>query len=517
MSWQTFPISAAPKLSLKSQISCTSRHAEHLELFYITEDGAIMDCNWSSQSPWTGYPIAPPGSAAVGAAITSLTRIDSHLEVFWIGPKGSVEAAFWYAGSPWQRYQLAQPNSADLDSQLASISLFDKKMEVWWTKDGGIRGAFWRDSNQGWTLYDLGNATPVPAGGSLVFSANRTRPSHYYTGEPFNPHLVWYSPDKLSRAANQDVQFLFWVTDAGTIEYALWYPERDWTCGRALEADPNEMRRPYKARNALCAIPQADHPRGFGAHLFYITRGGEVWQLSVQHDGDGPLRLGEPVPVQRHATANREGGITAVVRQRDMAEVYWTSNTQTIQGTEYTEGLRQSTVPTSMVMDRSQAFKLLADGERGRIVLEYSANDSVNGSSMIACVSRKDNKVELFAISPQGLLLAGHVGSTVRDTGSVTQFFDKYTSVKGNARAVMKDAEDGVTDVIRNPGAAAQIIVRDTKAVMKAAEDGVTGVIRNPRAAAQIVVRDTKAVITDCVRSTEQITQAIFSKFSFSM
>ena len=153
MAWQTFPISAAPKLSLKSQISCTSRNAEHLELFYITEDGAIVDCTWSSQSPLAGYPIAPPGSEAVGAAITSLTRANYHLEVFWMGPEGSVEAAFWYTGSSWQRYQLAKPNSADLDSQLASISLFDKKMEVWWTKDGGIRGAFWLDNNKDLTLY----------------------------------------------------------------------------------------------------------------------------------------------------------------------------------------------------------------------------------------------------------------------------------------------------------------------------------------------------------------------------
>lgn len=141
-------------------ITAVSRDEDHVELWWITKDGAVKGAhNYTSSAGenFTVYQLSPPGTAQPGAGITALSRHKDTLELWWVGPEGQIEGRFWYrsTGEAWGVYCHAGKGSAAKYSALTSHSLSPDRLNLFWVRpDGGIGGMWWQEQS-GWQHLSL--------------------------------------------------------------------------------------------------------------------------------------------------------------------------------------------------------------------------------------------------------------------------------------------------------------------------------------------------------------------------
>src|SRR6185312_14925954 len=126
-----FPIAPAGSARPGAPIAAVARTADNLDVFWVRPDGAVasqwwaaaLGAGWGDHGPFN---IAPPGSAEEGSAITVVARMPDHLDVFWVTRDGAIGSNWWTAapGTSWAdhgSFRIAPAGSARPGSALAAL------------------------------------------------------------------------------------------------------------------------------------------------------------------------------------------------------------------------------------------------------------------------------------------------------------------------------------------------------------------------------------------------------------
>ncbi|HEX6526031.1 MAG TPA: hypothetical protein VF070_39365 [Streptosporangiaceae bacterium] len=148
--------------SESSGVNAVDRYSNHLDVFWVGQDGAIGTQWWDAAAGqgWgdhTAFAIAPPGSAQPGSAVSAVARYPNHLDVFWVGADGAIGTQWWdaAAGQSWgdhPPFAITPPGAADFDSGIAVVSRRPDHLDVFWVASDGAVVTQWWDaaSGQGW-------------------------------------------------------------------------------------------------------------------------------------------------------------------------------------------------------------------------------------------------------------------------------------------------------------------------------------------------------------------------------
>jgi len=125
MNWgdhQPFAISGPNAALPGSGLAAVTRMPEHLDVFWVGPDGAVgttwwhgaAGMNWGDHQP---FAISGPNAARPGSSVAAVARMPEHLDVFWVGPDGAVMSTWWHgaAGMNWgdhQPFAISGPNAA---------------------------------------------------------------------------------------------------------------------------------------------------------------------------------------------------------------------------------------------------------------------------------------------------------------------------------------------------------------------------------------------------------------------
>lgn len=271
-------------------IVSVSRIKDHMEMWWISPNGAVQDAYWySTQQPnWKTFELAPPGSAHPSSGVAAVSRKSGHMEVWWVGPNGSIEGRYWYDDvNRWQSYQLAPDGSAVPGSSIYAQSRIPNVMNMWWIgPNGSIEGCYWVEGvpadQHPWKRYQIagdGGASP-----KSVLTA-------------------------LSRIPNSEE--LWWQSPQGSVEGAYWYEDgTPWHRYQIAPAGSSAIGAGMKARSRMPNIMNMwwIHPSGSvqGSYLVAdVTKGWIRYELAPQ------------------GSASVKGGLTAVSRRPDTEEVWW--------------------------------------------------------------------------------------------------------------------------------------------------------------------------------------------------
>lgn len=149
--WQNFTLTAPgqPGITPGNDIAVVSRIPNHVEVFYITEDGSIWDYYWYGL--WNNFQLRPPHSAVMGG-ITAVSRRPQNMAVFWVSDSESIESAQWEDGRGWFYERIAPAGSVGIHSKVISLSRHSDNVELFYMgKYGSIEsmaynGAGWHQS-----------------------------------------------------------------------------------------------------------------------------------------------------------------------------------------------------------------------------------------------------------------------------------------------------------------------------------------------------------------------------------
>ena len=85
-------------------------------------------------SAWNSYQLADPGTAAPAGGIAVVSRIPNSMELWWITNNGAIQGAHWYEGpsARWNSYELAPAGTAAPAGGIAVVSRIPNSMELWW-------------------------------------------------------------------------------------------------------------------------------------------------------------------------------------------------------------------------------------------------------------------------------------------------------------------------------------------------------------------------------------------------
>ena len=96
-----------------SPVSCVARTAQHLDVFWIGQDGQVWS-QWWDQAPGDSWDQHPPFAIAAGfpvlaradSPVSCVARTAQHLDVFWIGQDGQVWSQWWdqAPGDSWDQH-----------------------------------------------------------------------------------------------------------------------------------------------------------------------------------------------------------------------------------------------------------------------------------------------------------------------------------------------------------------------------------------------------------------------------
>jgi hypothetical protein len=195
-----FPIAPAGSARPGAPIAAVARTADNLDVFWVRPDGVVAS-QWWAAAPGAGwgdhgpFNIAPPGSAEEGSAIAVVARMPDHLDVFWVTRDGAIGSNWWTAapGTSWAdhgSFRIAPAGSARPGSALAALARTPDNLDVYWvTPDGAVAsnwwfaapGASWAD--HGW--FTITPPSAVASAGGITATA-RT---------PNNLDVFWVAPD----------------------------------------------------------------------------------------------------------------------------------------------------------------------------------------------------------------------------------------------------------------------------------------------------------------------------------
>lgn len=181
-------------------IAAVARTRDHLDVFWVSPDGSILS-QWWDAAPGAGwgdhnaFAVASPGSAHPGSPVAVVARYPGHLDVFWVGPDGAVASTWWdiVPGAGWgdhSPFPISAPGAADPTAGLAVVSRTRDHLDVFWVGPDGAIGSQWWDGAPGAGWGDH-NAFPITPPGS----ARAGSPISAVTRYPNHLDVFWTGPD----------------------------------------------------------------------------------------------------------------------------------------------------------------------------------------------------------------------------------------------------------------------------------------------------------------------------------
>ncbi len=150
-----FAVTGPAAIQVGSGLAALSRLAQHIDVFWVGEDGAIQTQWWDGGVPQGGwadhlpFPISPPGAARLGSPVVTVSRVPDQIDVFWIGPDGSIMTQWWRAGAGtgWgdhAPFPIAPASSAGMGSGLSAVARTQQHLDVFWiAADNAVATQWW--------------------------------------------------------------------------------------------------------------------------------------------------------------------------------------------------------------------------------------------------------------------------------------------------------------------------------------------------------------------------------------
>jgi hypothetical protein len=141
-------------------VATVAQTADHLDVFWIGNDGAIWTNWWDGADPngtWSKhapFSITAPNAAPPGGSIAAVTQQAGHLDVFWVGSDGAIWTHWWDANAPggaWSAhsaFRLTAPNSTPPGGGIAAVSQYAGHLDVFWTGNDGAIWTHWWDGSE---------------------------------------------------------------------------------------------------------------------------------------------------------------------------------------------------------------------------------------------------------------------------------------------------------------------------------------------------------------------------------
>jgi hypothetical protein len=413
-----------PGSAVASQIAAVGRTVDHLDIFWVAQDGSVWTDAWDLQAnnaQWAApLQIGRKGSAVPGM-VAAVTRAPGHLDVFWVAPDGSVTGFSWDANfnnGQWNGPEVvAWPNSA-LPGAITAMARRTDHLDVFWVgPDESIRTGSW-DQNLNFGL-GAWNAPVVVAGPGSALPGAITAVAR----TPDHLDAFWVAPDQSVGTNWWDASFnsgrwntpfsisapnaampsafsavgrlpghldVFWVAD-GSVASNWWdanFNSGRWNAqfsiggpGSALAPDfsvPPRAGSQVASRN----VNQLD--------LMYVAFNGavirEFWSRfgsAGAPDTAAPAGSAPAIGVPTN-TAPANGAVTVASRQQNHLDVFWTAP----------NGSVMSTWADSFVNNGSwnASFAVAPAG-------------SASPGAMVAAATREANQIDVFWVSPAGAVM----------------------------------------------------------------------------------------------------------------
>lgn len=195
-----FPVTAAGAVQVGSGLAVVSRLPSHLDIFWAGPDGAVWtmwwdgaapDGNWPEHKP---FPVTGPGKARLGSPVVAVARIPDHIDVFWIGPDGAIMTQWWDATAHmgWgdhAPFALTAPAAAGPASGLAAVARTPLHLDLFWiAPDGAVMTHFWDAGPPArWAQNPFPISQPKAARPGSPLTASARTPMHL--------DVFWVMPD----------------------------------------------------------------------------------------------------------------------------------------------------------------------------------------------------------------------------------------------------------------------------------------------------------------------------------
>jgi hypothetical protein len=210
-----FAVTGPAAAQAGSGLAALSRLAQHIDLFWVSEDGAIQSQWWDGAGPPGGwaehgsFAITAPGAARLGTPVVAVSRVPEQIDVFWIGPDGSIMTQWWRAGAGtgWADhgpFPIAPAGSAGPGSGLTAVARTQQHLDVFWIGPDKAVATQWWDGAPGSNWADH-----PPFGVTAAGLA--------HTGSPLS--AVCRNPDRIDVCfvgMDGAVMTQWWVAGSGT-------------------------------------------------------------------------------------------------------------------------------------------------------------------------------------------------------------------------------------------------------------------------------------------------------------
>ena len=95
--WSAAAPITGPAMVEPGAIGGVARKDDCMDVFWTTARGEIATASCPDGATWgTPTTIAPPNSSAYGAGIVATARQSNHLDLFWLSPDGAIMSAWWH-------------------------------------------------------------------------------------------------------------------------------------------------------------------------------------------------------------------------------------------------------------------------------------------------------------------------------------------------------------------------------------------------------------------------------------
>jgi hypothetical protein len=192
-------------------LATISREAEHLDLFWINTQGAIVQTWWKNSGNFTTPSnITNINVAHVKSGLAAVSRYPNSADVFWINNSGAIMQTYWQAGSPF-RTPGAIPNATAKPTSALTYDLrTPENLDIFYIgTDNKVKQSNWNDNNG-----RFGTGTVAPA--SVVSNSSVT-----------------------CKSRTKDIVNVYWIDNNGKIMQAYWYAGlSDWARGAVTNSVP---------------------------------------------------------------------------------------------------------------------------------------------------------------------------------------------------------------------------------------------------------------------------------------
>jgi|GEM_PF-3290395 len=281
-----------------NEIAAVARVREHLDVFWIGDDGRVWTSWWHEGLPWSGQ-FSIGGFFPAGAPIAAVARRSDHLDLFVVGNDGRVYTSWWHEGEPWSGANddwMSIGGFFPPGASIAAISRHPDHLDVFVVGNDGRVYTSWLHEGQAWSganddWLSLGGIFPANAAVSAV-ARTPDNLDLFITGNDGRVWTRWWdsrggwvdtadnwaplggffpSGNKLSAVARSgDHLDLFVVGNDGRVYTSWWHEGQPWS---GANDDWLSLGGIFPANAAVSAVARTPD----NLDLFVTGNDGRVW------------------------------------------------------------------------------------------------------------------------------------------------------------------------------------------------------------------------------------------------